>query len=56
MLAGMKFSEGQTYNIDTAVPSNRYHRIERTEVHSHYTHLGGVITLWTNEVRNLTER
>ena len=55
MLAGIIFSEGRTYNIDTAIPSNRYHRIERTEVHSHNTHLGGVIALWKKEVRNLTE-
>ena len=38
-------SEARTYNIDTAVPSNSYDRIERTKVHAYNTHLGGVYCL-----------
>ena len=31
-----------TYNIDTAIPSNSNNRVERTKVHPNDAHLGGV--------------
>ena len=42
---GDRSSECRTYNIDTAISSNSNDRVERTEVHAHNAHLGGVYCL-----------